>query len=331
MGFNKALYPLADGKPMICHLAKACEGFRERLLSTNVTLSVPGFIPLKDECPGQGPLDGILTALHHCRSRALLVLSCDLPFYTSALGDWLCSFSGSGWPAWIAKTRDNRSHYLCGVYTKEAIPMLEDCEAQGERRMWAAFERLHGYPLSLRDTVFPDYLLTNLNTPQDLAVLSHPPVLAVCGWHNSGKTTLCEQLIRCLSENGLRVAAIKHDGHDFTPDVPGTDSFRLQKAGANPTAVYSNSRFLYTQEGSPNTQELFRTIGQNADLILLEGGKSTAWPKLEVLCGDQPAASPPVIGCVGFGAAGAIPCFSPTDYRGITRFIIERFSLRASE
>ena len=58
--------------------------------------------------------------------------------------------------------------------------------------------------------------------------LKRPAVLAVSGVHNSGKTTLLEKLLPVLRSRGLKVGVIKHDGHDFTPDVPGTDSYRLQ-------------------------------------------------------------------------------------------------------
>ena len=72
--------------------------------------------------------------------------------------------------------------------------------------------------------------------------LKRPAVLAVSGAHNSGKTTLLEKLIPLLRARGLKVGVIKHDGHDFTPDVPGTDSFRLREAGAEGVAVFSGSR-----------------------------------------------------------------------------------------
>ena len=54
--------------------------------------------------------------------------------------------------------------------------------------------------------------------------LKRPAVLAVSGVHNSGKTTLLEKLLPVLRSRGLKVGVIKHDGHDFTPDVPGTDA-----------------------------------------------------------------------------------------------------------
>ena len=101
--------------------------------------------------------------------------------------------------------------------------------------------------------------------------LKRPAVLAVSGVHNSGKTTLLEKLLPVLRSRGLKVGVIKHDGHDFTPDVPGTDSYRLREAGAEGVAVYSGTRYLLTEE--------FRLTEQ----VLLEGFKSSGWPKIEVV------------------------------------------------
>ena len=86
--------------------------------------------------------------------------------------------------------------------------------------------------------------------------LKHPAVLAVSGVHNSGKTTLLEKLIPLLRARGLKVGVIKHDGHDFTPDVPGTDSYRLREAGAEGVAVYSGTRYLLTEEFRLTEQDL---------------------------------------------------------------------------
>ena len=73
-----------------------------------------------------------------------------------------------------------------------------------------------------------------------------PPVIAVCGVKNSGKTSLIEKLIPILRRQGLKIAVIKHDGHDFEPDVPGTDSARLRQAGACAAAVFSDKRYMIT-------------------------------------------------------------------------------------
>ena len=77
--------------------------------------------------------------------------------------------------------------------------------------------------------------------------LKRPAVLAVSGLHNSGKTTLLEKLLPALRSRGLKVGIIKHDGHDFTPDVPGTDSYRLREAGLLLIVVFGQFQEYFFQ------------------------------------------------------------------------------------
>lgn len=111
-----------------------------------------------------------------------------------------------------------------------------------------------------------------------------PYIVAVSGVKNSGKTTFSERLIPCLRRRGWAVAVIKHDGHGFEPDVPGTDSFRLRAAGAAGIAVYSDDRWMVVREEPGNLEKL---IGQFADfdIVLLEGQKYSSYPKIELVRG----------------------------------------------
>ena len=114
--------------------------------------------------------------------------------------------------------------------------------------------------------------------------LKRPAVLAVSGLHNSGKTTLLEKLLPALRSRGLKVGIIKHDGHDFTPDVPGTDSYRLREAGADGVAVYSGQRYLLTEMFRLTEQDLLALFERHGyDLVLMEGFKESGWPKIEVV------------------------------------------------
>ena len=130
-------------------------------------------------------------------------------------------------------------------------------------------------------------------------------VCAVCGVKNSGKTTLIERLIREYAARGVRIAVIKHDGHDFTCDVPGTDSSRFCEAGACGTAVFSNNRiFVHRLETAREDDrekwetekvEELASLFPDADLILVEGLKNTALPKIEVVrkgISDAPVSNP---------------------------------------
>ena len=130
--------------------------------------------------------------------------------------------------------------------------------------------------------------------------LKRPAVLAVSGAHNSGKTTLLEKLIPLLRARGLKVGVIKHDGHDFTPDVPGTDSFRLREAGAEGVAVFSGSRYLLTEEFRLNEQDLLALFERHGyDLVLMDiqmpvmnGYEAT---RVIRLCDKPDAADVPII------------------------------------
>lgn len=125
--------------------------------------------------------------------------------------------------------------------------------------------------------------------------LKRPAVLAVSGLHNSGKTTLLEKLLPALRSRGLKVGIIKHDGHDFTPDVPGTDSYRLREAGADGVAVYSGQRYLLTEMFRLTEQDLLALFERHGyDLVLLEGFKDSGWPKIEVVRKEIPVSFQPL-------------------------------------
>jgi molybdopterin-guanine dinucleotide biosynthesis protein B len=108
------------------------------------------------------------------------------------------------------------------------------------------------------------------------------PIIAVSGVKNSGKTTLVEKLVAALVARGLRVAVIKHDGHHFEPDVPGTDSYRHRAAGAYGTAIYDGEKFMLVKTAQVSPRDLFAQFPE-ADLILLEGAKDSPWPKFEIV------------------------------------------------
>lgn len=108
-------------------------------------------------------------------------------------------------------------------------------------------------------------------------------VICICGVKNSGKTTFMERLIKEFTELGLKVAAIKHDGHDFQSDVTGTDSCRYREAGAYGTAVYSGYRLMMIKETADAQLEDMISFYEDADIILVEGLKNSSLPKIELV------------------------------------------------
>lgn len=110
-------------------------------------------------------------------------------------------------------------------------------------------------------------------------------VFGIVGYSGSGKTTLIERLLPLLAARGLKVSVMKQSHHDFEIDVPGKDSWRHRSAGAFEVLVTSPYRWAVVHElrGSPEpTLEAHLRHLSPCDLVLVEGFKRAAIPKLEV-------------------------------------------------
>lgn len=162
--------------------------------------------------------------------------------------------------------------------------------------------------------------------------LPHPPVVCICGPKKSGKTLLTERLVRCLTGRGLAVGTLKHDGHDFTLDPldrEGTDSWRHRAAGAGASAVFSAHRWALFRDGEPDLTTLLGLMA-DMDLVLAEGLKGSAWPKILVLGPEPVPVAPPVWALVGEGAVPegpslvACPRFRPDAADAVAALILSR-------
>jgi len=110
-------------------------------------------------------------------------------------------------------------------------------------------------------------------------------ILGLAGWSGSGKTTLMTALIAEFISRGIAVSTIKHAHHSFDIDQPGKDSWRHRQAGAREVMVASDHRWALMHElrgdPEPSLDELVRQMSP-VDLVLVEGFKRHAHPKIEV-------------------------------------------------
>lgn len=285
-----------------------------------------------DAVPGRGPLQGLVQALEVCEADALLALAVDMPLFEKRLGDYLAAFFHPGCRAVVAVDRAGGPHPLCALYAKSAAGVLRRRLEDGRLSLRDALAELEAREAPLAFTAFSGHVLANVNTVDDLRRLERatadPPVLAVCGEKNAGKTTLIAGLVPLLRREGLRVGAIKHDGHDFQPDVPGTDSHRLRLAGAERVAVYSERRSMLVRDGGGEDVSSLLPQFRGLDIVLVEGCKHSRLPKLEVIragSGGVSRCCPSGLLAVcadGDVRARGVPVFGMNDYETICRCVI---------
>ena len=110
-------------------------------------------------------------------------------------------------------------------------------------------------------------------------------VIGIAGWSGAGKTTLLVKVIPRLVARGLTLSTVKHAHHAFDVDQPGKDSHTHRMAGATEVLVGSANRWALVHElrgaAEPSLGALLKKLTP-VDLVLVEGFKREAHPKLEV-------------------------------------------------
>ncbi len=161
-------------------------------------------------------------------------------------------------------------------------------------------------------------------------------VQGIIGWKNSGKTSLMERLVACITAQGYSVSTVKHVHHDVDLDQPGKDTFRHRAAGARDVVLASAHRFAILHEHRGPEPALADILARMApvDLILVEGYKRDTHPKIEVFRAEaghdliQPT-DPHTIAVATDAALGplSVPVLDLNNTDEVAQFILSRTGL----
>ena len=161
-------------------------------------------------------------------------------------------------------------------------------------------------------------------------------IIGIAGFSGSGKTTLIEKVIPVLVREGLRVSLIKHAHHEFDVDQPGKDSYRHRHAGCAEVLVSSSKRWAMMHElrgaSEPTLQEQLKHFSP-CDLVIVEGYKAEAIPKIEVhrKAGHTPLLFPEDANVVAVATDEPLdtelPQIDGDDPEAVARFIIQYLGL----
>ena len=133
----------------------------------NVTLVGHSELPgIPDRYPGEGPLGGILTALHHTSADWNLIVACDMPQLSDAfLAELVTRAMQSQADVLLPYGPDGLPQPLCAVYHRRSLPTMEEHFRRGMRKVTAALAGLAVERLAVEElSVFQ-----NVNTPEDWA------------------------------------------------------------------------------------------------------------------------------------------------------------------
>jgi molybdopterin-guanine dinucleotide biosynthesis protein MobB len=330
--------PLEDleGRPLLGWVRDAlARGVAEPVVITNdpEPLRVFGLRSRPDAVQGAGPLGGVLAALLLAREEGrpgAVCVACDTPFLSPALLQRLVEVFVRSDADLVAPQSGGplQVEPLCAVYHVRCIPELRRCLESGEHALGGLVARLRTERLPLQEVRRygdPEVLFLNVNTREqharavriarqlgtEMREAEIPPVVSIAGKKNSGKTTLTVAVAAELKRRGYRVASVKHGHHAFEIDQPGRDSWRhFHEGEVEAVLLVSSARLalvMRTPEAEPDPQALIRRFyaGAGYDLVLVEGYKYGAFPKVEIFR----------------RAVHERPVYDPTDPASAARFL----------
>lgn len=162
------------------------------------------------------------------------------------------------------------------------------------------------------------------------------PVISFIGRHNSGKTTVLTGVIDNLSSAGYRVAVIKHAHHGLNIEAHKDSDLFLQ-AGANFVLASAPGLSIQyrRQENELELSQIMEQLPADIDLVIVEGFKNEALPKIEVLRSEidtEAMLLPQTLAMVSdFSLPANIPVFDSKNIAAITCFILRELGLETAK
>ncbi len=140
-------------------------------------------------------------------------------------------------------------------------------------------------------------------------------ILCLVGRSGSGKTNVLERWLEFLRGRGWRVGVLKHSHHPLPAEPAHKDSARLDGVFTGLAAADG-----LQLRGEHDWVEWANWLSQRVDLLLVEGGKSSPFPKIEVVRGQDPMMQESALLATIGDRLGALPCLPLEDPEAWTAF-----------
>ena len=251
---------------------------------------VPDAIAMK------GPLSGLQSALSIGTREAYIVVSADMPWFSFHwLPSWevhIDSFLQGELLAMVPYVGLQEYEPLAAIYKRSVLDTIQEALDGEDVSMHGILEKI---PYMEMDMIEEAELYSNVNTRLSYKLAkakalnrerSVPIVTISASQSKSGKTTVATALIHQLSQRGIVVGMVKSDGHGFSMDQEGTDTWKASQAGAKAVAIAGPNGYAMVVhgEGMQRQQQLIRLANEMpVDLVILESRSHGVAPIIEVV------------------------------------------------
>ena len=251
---------------------------------------VPDAIAMK------GPLSGLQSALSIGTREAYIVVSADMPWFSFHwLPSWevhIDSFLQGELLAMVPYVGLQEYEPLAAIYKQSVLDTIQEALEGEDVSMHGILEKI---PYMEMDMIEEAELYSNVNTRLSYKLAkakavnrerSVPIVTISASQSKSGKTTVATALIHQLSQRGIVVGMVKSDGHGFSMDKEGTDTWKASQAGAKAVAIAGPNGYAMMVHGESmqRQQQLIRLANEMpVDLVLLESRSHGVAPIIEVV------------------------------------------------
>lgn len=167
MGKDKGLM-LLDDKAIVQHVIDAIKPVVDNvvIVSNNSEYEKFGLELIEDLIKGIGPAGGIYSALNHCTTENIFIVSCDMPFVTSEAIKFIIDNSTH---SEITLALQNQNiEPLFGVYTKACLPKWKELIETGIIQLKYLATHFNLFQLNVDgNELFGEKVFSNLNTKVD--------------------------------------------------------------------------------------------------------------------------------------------------------------------
>ena len=251
---------------------------------------VPDAIAMK------GPLSGLQSALSIGTREAYIVVSADMPWFSFHwLPSWevhIDSFLQGELLAMVPYVGLQEYEPLAAIYKRSVLDTIQEALEGEDVSMHGILEKI---PYMEMDMIEEAELYSNVNTRLSYKLAkakavnrerSVPIVTISASQSKSGKTTVATALIHQLSQRGIVVGMVKSDGHGFSMDQEGTDTWKASQAGAKAVAIAGPNGYAMIVHGESmqrQQQLIWLANEMPVDLVLLESRSHGVAPIIEVV------------------------------------------------